>query len=70
MSSSASIPHRDEHVAVILDGFGGRLAELFIPATLAGFATLLSFSRDHIGPEGSLIAFGVEGTGSYGIARS
>ena len=59
--------HKDEHVAVLLDGLGGRLAELFIPATLAGFATLLSFSRDHVGSEGSLIAFGVEGTGSYGI---
>jgi transposase len=59
--------HKDEHVAVLLDGLGGRLAELFIPATLAGFATLLSFSRDHVGSEGSLIGFGVEGTGSYGI---
>jgi transposase len=59
--------HKDEHVAVLLDGFGGRLAELFIPATLEGFAALLGFCRDHVGPEGSLIAFGVEGTGSYGI---
>lgn len=59
--------HKDEHVAVLLDGFGGRVAELFIPATLAGFATLLAFCRARVGPEGSLIAFGVEGTGSYGI---
>jgi transposase len=59
--------HKDEHVAVLLDGFGGRLAELFIPATLEGFAALLGFCRDHVGPEGSLVAFGVEGTGSYGI---
>ena len=29
--------HKDEHVAVVLlDGLGGRLGELFIPATLAG----------------------------------
>lgn len=34
--------HKDEHVAVLVDGFGGRLGELFIPATLAGFAALLS----------------------------
>ena len=41
--------HKDEHVAVMLDGLGGRLAELFIPATLAGFEHLLTFSLSHIG---------------------
>ena len=59
--------HKDEHVAVLLDGFGGRLAELFIPATLAGFAELLAFCLGHVGPAGCLYAFGVEGTGSYGV---
>ena len=59
--------HKDEHVAVVLDGFGGRLGELFVPATLVGFQALLEFCRDHVGPEGCLVAFGVEGTGSYGI---
>jgi transposase len=59
--------HKDEHVAVLLDGLGGRLAELFLPATITGFGALLSFCRDHVGPEGTIIAFGVEGTGSYGI---
>ena len=59
--------HKDEHVAVLLDGLGGRLAELFIPATTAGFTALLAFSGDHVGPEGCIVAFGVEGTGSYGI---
>ena len=59
--------HKDEHVAVLLDGFGGRLAELFVPATLAGFDALVTFCRERVGPEGSLIAFGVEGTGSYGV---
>jgi transposase len=59
--------HKDEHVAVLLDGLGGRLEEKFIPATAAGFADLLAFCQSHIGPEGRLIGFGVEGTGSYGI---
>jgi transposase len=59
--------HKDEHVAVVLDGLGGRLGELLIPATLAGFTQLLAYCLDHVGPDGHLVAFGVEGTGSYGI---
>jgi len=59
--------HKDEHVAVALDGLGGRLGEMFIPATAAGFAALLTFCHDHVGADGRLVAFGVEGTGSYGI---
>jgi transposase len=59
--------HKDEHVAVLLDGVGGRLAELTIPATNTGYAQLLALAREHVGPRGRLIAFGVEGTGSYGI---
>ena len=59
--------HKDEHVAVLLDGLGGKLAELFIPATLPGFAKLLAFSLGYVGPAGCLYAFGVEGTGSYGV---
>jgi len=54
--------HKDQHVAVALDGLGGRLGELFVPATAGGYATLLAWARDH----GRVIAFGVEGTGSYG----
>ena len=59
--------HKDQHVAVVLDGIGGRLGELFGPATAAGFAQLLAFSRQHVGPDGRLVTFGVEGTGSYGL---
>jgi transposase len=59
--------HKDEHVAVLLDGLGGRLAELAIPATLPGFEQLLAFCLGHVGDRGRLAAFGVEGTGSYGI---
>lgn len=59
--------HKDEHVAVLLDGLGGRIGEKFIPATAAGYTDLLAFCQSHVGPEGRLIGFGVEGTGSYGI---
>ncbi len=59
--------HKDQHVAVLLDGLGGRIAELFIPATSAGFAELLAFCLTRVGPDGHLVSFGVEGTGSYGI---
>src|SRR5918993_1272372 len=59
--------HKDEHVAVVLDGLGGRLSEKFIPTTATGFADLLAFCRGHVGVEGRLVGFGVEGTGSYGM---
>jgi transposase len=59
--------HKSEHVAVLLDGLGGRLAELFIPAIIAGYAHLLAFCLQHVGDAGRLHAFGVEGTGSYGV---
>ncbi len=54
--------HKDQHVAVALDGLGGRLGELFVPATAEGHTELLAWARDH----GRVVAFGVEGTGSYG----
>jgi transposase len=59
--------HKDEHAAVVLDGLGRRLVEQFVPATAEGFAHLLTVACGHVGPQGRLIAFGVEGTGSYGI---
>ncbi len=59
--------HKDEHAAVVLDGLGERLAEQFLPATEEGFAHLLAVATGHVGPQGRLIAFGVKGTGSYGI---
>ena len=54
--------HRDEHVAVALDGLGGRLGELAIAANPVGYAELVAWA-DQLG---SVAAFGVEGTGSYG----
>ena len=58
--------HKQQHVAVVLDGLGGRLGELFIPANHEGYAQLLDFARSFVGESGHLAAFGVEGTGSYG----
>jgi len=54
--------HKDEHIGVALDGLGGRIGELTIPATGAGYARLLAWARDL----GRVHAYGVEGTGSYG----
>lgn len=58
--------HKDQHVAVLLDGLGGRLADLVIPATATGYAKLLAFCLEILQSPGRLVAFGVEGTGSYG----
>lgn len=54
--------HRDTHVAVALDAVGGRLGELDVPATSAGY---VGMERWAIGL-GPVRAFGIEGTGSYG----
>lgn len=54
--------HKDEHVGVTVDGLGGRLVELFIPATNDGYQQLLDWTLE----QGGVVAFGVEGTGSYG----
>jgi hypothetical protein len=55
--------HKDEHAAVALDGLGGHLQVLFVPATNDGYADLLAWAD----AQGNVVAFGVEGTGSYGI---
>ncbi|MFX1760692.1 IS110 family transposase [Rhodococcus pyridinivorans] len=59
--------HKNTHVAVALDGFGGRLAELTVSATATGFEQMLEFCLALVGPTGQLIGFGIEGTGSYGV---
>ena len=59
--------HKDNHVAVAIDGFGGRLGDIVVPTTIAGFEELLAFCLAFAGPTGRLIGFGVEGTGSYGV---
>ncbi len=55
--------HKHEHVAVVIDGLGGRLGELYITVNNDGHAELLAWARSF----GRVHAFGVEGTGSYGI---
>jgi len=54
--------HKDEHVAVALDGLGGLLDELAIAANPHGYVQLLAWADEL----GAVAAFGVEGTGSYG----
>ncbi len=59
--------HKDEHVAVAIDGRGARLAEERVPVTTDGYKELDRWARNL----GVVHAFGIEGTGSYGagIAR-
>ena len=54
--------HQDQHVAVAINGDGAYLGEHRIETTLKGYADLESWSASF----GSIAAFGVEGTGSYG----
>src|SRR5215203_4736399 len=55
--------HKDQHVAVALDGLGRRLGQRFVSAAPAGYADLLAWAAGL----GRVAAFGVEGTGSYGL---
>ena len=54
--------HADLHVAAALDPIGGLLGVQELPATAAGYASLLGWLRGF----GTLAVAGVEGTGSYG----
>lgn len=54
--------HKDEHVAVALDGIGGHRGAFALSATPEGYAQLFAWAQSH----GRVVAFGVEGTGSYG----
>jgi transposase len=55
--------HKDTHVAWACDGLGRHAGDIEIPATNDGYAALLAWA---IGL-GQVAAFGVEGTGSYGV---
>ena len=59
--------HKDQHVAVAIDGRGVRIGEKHVPATTCGYEELERWSRSL----GAIHAFGIEGTGSYGagVAR-
>lgn len=53
--------HRDSHVAVALDGFGGGLGSVEVAADAAGYARLWEWASGFGAP-----LFAIEGTGSYG----
>ncbi len=55
--------HKDQHVAVALDGIGGHRACFALPATTDGYIRMLAWARS----QGRVVVCGVEGTGSYGI---
>lgn len=54
--------HKHIHVAAVMDSIGGILATLTIATDTAGFKQLLDWASSF----GKIIAFGIEGTGSYG----
>jgi transposase len=58
--------HKATHVAVAIDTQGARLAALSIPANTKGYLELERWSCGL----GSVQAFGIEGTGSYGAGLS
>ena len=58
--------HQEQHVAVAIDQQGVRLEEKRAPANTAGYRELERWSRKL----GTIHAFGIEGTGSYGAGIS
>ena len=54
--------HKDQHVAVAIDGRGVRLGEKQVLVAVCGYEELERWSRSL----GQIHAFGIEGTGSYG----
>jgi transposase len=54
--------HKHVHVAVALTDLGAILGQLTIPADHGGYTQLAQWATTH----GRVVAFGVEGTGSYG----
>lgn len=54
--------HKHVHVAAVMDSIGGILASLTIATDTRGFRQLLDWASSY----GKIIAFGIEGTGSYG----
>jgi transposase len=55
--------HKYVHVAVALDNVGGRLGDRHVPANREGYARLEAWAASL----GRVSAFGIEGTGSYGV---
>jgi len=55
--------HKYVHVAVAIDRLGTRLASCSVSADRAGYAELVTWAQ----ALGTIDAFGIEGTGSYGV---
>ena len=55
--------HKYVHVAVAIDRLGTRLGACSVSADRAGYAKLVAWAHG-LGP---VEAFGIEGTGSYGV---
>jgi transposase len=62
--------HKNNHVAFAIDYRGGTLAEIIVPACLLGYEALLEWALELAGGVVSGLAFGIEGTGSYGAGLS
>jgi transposase len=58
--------HKDVHAAVAINGIGARLGTLTIPVSPKGYRNLETWARAF----GTIHAFGIEGTGSYGAGLS
>ena len=58
--------HQEQHVAVAIDRQGVRLGERYAAATTFGYRELELWS----GNLGTMHAFGIEGTGSYGAGSA
>lgn len=58
--------HKYAHVAVALDHLGARLAAQHVAANREGYAQLEAWAAALAG-NGRVVAYGVEGTGSYGV---
>ena len=54
--------HKHVHVAAVMDSIGGILSSLTIATDNGGYQQLLGWATEF----GQIIAFGIEGTGSYG----
>ena len=55
--------HKHVHVAVAIDRVGARLGSCSVTADRAGYSDLMNWARTL----GAVEAFGIEGTGSYGV---
>jgi transposase len=58
--------HKYAHVAVALDHLGARIAAQHVAANREGYAQLEAWAASLAG-NGRVVAYGIEGTGSYGV---